>query len=62
MKKILKHKYECDNCKKPAVYNLQNYWHLYDINSGGNFKELKNWEEDVNEFWCEGCYEEEFKS
>lgn len=59
MKIKIKHDYKCDNCKKPATYNLQDWWHLYDINNKGDFQEIKDWEASTNEFWCESCYHKE---
>jgi len=55
------HDYVCQTCGKPAVYNLQNNWHLWDITPKGNFKHNDEWEADGNEnnFWCEECYEKE---
>lgn len=61
MMKEIKHDHICDKCKKSAVYNLQNWWHLYDIDKDGDFEELKNWEADTNEFWCENCYNNEYR-
>lgn len=60
-KEKIKHDYKCDKCKKPAVYNLQDAWHLYDIDQKGDFEELKSWEADTNEFWCESCYDKEYR-
>jgi hypothetical protein len=34
---------------------------LFDIDNKGNFQELKNWEADTNEFWCEDCYNKEYR-
>lgn len=48
--------YVCDKCGKPAVYNLQNVWVLYDIVKDKDFKENDTWEGDTNEFFCEDCY------
>jgi Zn finger protein HypA/HybF involved in hydrogenase expression len=60
MIKKTKHDYKCDKCGKTAVYNLQNYWHLYDIEKDGDFKENDSWESDTNEFWCDDCYNHEY--
>lgn len=57
----VKHDFKCDKCEEPAVYNLQDWWHLYEIGNTGKFTERKDWEADTNEFYCEECYEEEFK-
>jgi len=55
-KKIASHDYKCDRCGKKATLNLQSAWHLYDIDTDGNFNEQDSWEGDTNEFYCEKCY------
>lgn len=52
------HDYKCDVCGKKAVYNKQNWWHLYVIDNGGEFKEINDWDGDTNEFYCKECYNE----
>jgi len=44
----------CDyeDCKKPAKYNLQNWWHLYELDKDGEYTEIKDWEGDSNEHYC----------
>jgi len=50
---------KCDTCGKPAKYNLQNWWNLYEIDGKGEYEEISNWEGDTNEFYCEKCAEKE---
>lgn len=57
--KEIKHDYKCDGCGKPAVYNLQRNWHLYDITPEGYFQSNDEWNDDENSFYCEECYEKE---
>lgn len=51
----IKHNYKCDICSKPAVINLQDYWHKYRIEEDGSFSEDGNWEGSINKFYCEEC-------
>lgn len=51
------HEYICDKCGKPATYNLQDWWHLYEIKKSGDFREVNDWEADTNEFFCDDCVE-----
>ncbi len=51
------HDYVCGGCGEVAVYNLQDAWHLFDIDDKGDFSERKTWEGSENEFWCEECFE-----
>ncbi|KKQ87433.1 MAG: hypothetical protein UT09_C0016G0001 [Parcubacteria group bacterium GW2011_GWF2_38_8] len=60
MPKEIKHDYKCDKCGKSATYNLQDYWHLYDIDKDGDFQEKNSWESNTNEFWCDSCYSNEY--
>jgi len=53
----ISHEYKCDNCDKPATINLQNNWQKFYITPKGNFKEIKSWDGDGNEFFCDPCYE-----
>lgn len=50
------HDYTCDNCDRPADYNLQNCWQLYSIKKDGNFEKEDEFIGDSNEFFCEQCY------
>ncbi|MHA1275338.1 MAG: hypothetical protein ACTSQS_18195 [Promethearchaeota archaeon] len=54
----IKHDYKCDMCGKPAIINLQNYWHKYRIEKNGSFIEEGEWEGESNEFYCEECAKE----
>jgi hypothetical protein len=61
MKKI-NHDYTCDNCGKPAEYNLQGGgWKLWTIKKNGEFDLDKEWGcgDDENYFYCEECATEE---
>jgi hypothetical protein len=49
---------KCDNCKKKAVYNLQNCWHLYFITDEGNYELDREWEGDTTKHYCEKHAEE----
>lgn len=52
--------YPCDNCEKPAVYNLQNVWQLYEIDNDEIEEEpCETHEGDSNEFYCADCYKRE---
>ncbi len=53
--KKIYHNHKCDICGKPATYNYQNWNHLYSIDNDGEFEEEKDWEGDVNEFYCDEC-------
>ena len=55
------HNYKCDKCGKPATYNLQNNWHLWDIKPNGNFTHNDEWGAGENEFFCHDCYWKEMK-
>ena len=60
MKKDLR--VNCDNfekCGNKADVNLQNNWQLYGCLPNGGYSEIKSWEGDSNEFFCENCYEKE---
>jgi len=50
------HDHEC-GCGKPATLNLQQNYQLYEITPDGDFNEIKSWEGDTNEFYCDECYE-----
>jgi len=62
-KQKINHDYKCQNCGKPATWNLQgDGWTLWEITKNGNFKEYKSWgmgEGDNNEFYCDKCAEKE---
>ncbi len=51
----IKHDHKCDKCGKPATQNIQNWWHVYTIDSDGNFDEVNDYAGDVNEFFCDDC-------
>jgi len=53
MKKKINHDYTCDECGEPAGYNLQNWWHLYEIDDKGDIKEIDDWEGEGNGFYCQ---------
>lgn len=55
----IKHEYECQVCGKPATYNLQRMWHRWDITPNGDFTNEKEWEGDVNEWYCDEHAEKE---
>lgn len=44
-------------CKKRAKYNIQSVWHLYEIhyskNGGERYEELKDWDGDDSDSYCE---------
>lgn len=40
-------------CEKPAEWNIQTWYHLYSIDSEGEYKERKNWEGNENDHYCE---------
>ncbi|MBW2968813.1 hypothetical protein KY314_01710 [Candidatus Woesearchaeota archaeon] len=58
MEKI-KHNHKCQRCGKPATWNLQNAWHLYQITPNGDFTESNSWEGDENNFFCDECCKKE---
>ena len=58
MKKTIKHEYKCDECDNPAEYNLQNWWHLYEIDNRGKFTEIDDWEGEGNSFYCQKHFDE----
>ena len=51
-KENFKHEYKCDICGKPAVVNVQDVWHVYDIDEDGNLTEVKSRDGDTSEFYC----------
>lgn len=59
LKKEIEHDYTCDNCGKPAEYNVQNWFRSYSIDNDGDFQEINDWEGDSNEFYCKKCAEAE---
>jgi hypothetical protein len=59
MKKI-EHDYKCNICGKPAEYNFQTINKWWTIDKKGDFKDYDGDCGDVNEFYCEKCYNKEF--
>ena len=55
----IEHTFVCDYCGKPATINIQNWWHKYEILPNGETEEIKDWEGDTNEFYCDECAEKE---
>jgi len=49
----------CDNCNKPAIYNIQQVWHLYDIDKKGIYSENDSWEGNENDHYCQKHYDKE---
>ena len=38
-------------CGNLAKYNLQNWWHLYEV-TDGTYNEIQDWEGDDNSYYC----------
>ncbi len=50
--------YICQECGRPADYNLQSVWKLWAINNDEIEDEPEDeWEGSDNEFYCAECYE-----
>lgn len=52
-----KHDFICDNCGKTATINYQNEYNIYSIKENGNFNQEDTIEGDINEFYCNKCWE-----
>ena len=64
IKKITKspkitHNYNCSECNERAKYSIQDWWHCYEIDNGGDFNEINDWEGGENYLYCEKCYQQE---
>ena len=53
----IKHEHTCDICGKPATYNVQNMWGIYEITADGEFEDYDTYEGDGNEFYCDKHFE-----
>lgn len=49
--------YKCDECNKPAKYNVQQTWITYTIDDDGNFTEKDREANGDNNFYCEEHYQ-----
>lgn len=54
----IKHDIKCQECGNPAVYNIQSWYHKYQIDNCGDFKEIDDWEGNDSDFYCVDCLDD----